>query len=67
MVNTQLLEQKIIDSGVTKAFIARKLDISPSGLWKKIHNKSSFRLPEVNTLCDILRVGNDERCSIFLP
>ena len=65
MTNTNLLEQKIKESGYRIHFIAQKLGISYQALRNKITNSSQFSVPEMLLLCDLLKISDDLRGAIF--
>ena len=66
MTNTNLLNQKIENSGLKISFIADYVGISRQLLWKKIHNKSSFNQYEIEKLCKILKITSlKEKEAIF--
>lgn len=66
MTNTQMLNDKIADSGRAKAFIARKLGITTQALYNKISNRNEFKVNEVIELCKILDIKSiAEREQIF--
>ena len=56
MVDTQLLEKLITDSGLKKSYLADKLGISIQSLRLRIQNKYDFRSNEVTTLCQELNI-----------
>lgn len=58
MTDTKLLKEVIDASGMKLNFIAEKLNISRSALWKKINNKSQFNQYEIAELCKILDINN---------
>lgn len=66
MVNTELLEKKITDSGLKKTFIADKLGITRQALFLKINNVTEFMSSEVQGLCELLGITSlKEKESIF--
>lgn len=66
MINLELLEQKIKDSGLKKEFIAKKCGLSRNGFYKKINNQSDFTVREINILCEVLSINKlTEKASIF--
>ena len=67
MINTQLLEQKIADSGLKIGYIAETLGLTRQGFDKKRKGKISFRLAEVYVLCDLLHISGEEKVKIFFP
>lgn len=56
LVNTQLLEEKIKESGKTKTYLAGKIGISIQSLRLKIKNEYEFYSSEVNCLCEELNI-----------
>ena len=65
MTNTELLREKIDQSGYKLQFIAEKIGITYQGLLNKINNRSEFRASEIQVLYDLLSLTEDERVSIF--
>ena len=66
-VNTQLLEEKIADSGIKVSHIINKLGLSPEGFYKKKRGETPFRIAEIYVLCDLLRISEKEKSQIFYP
>ena len=56
MTNTELLEQKISDSGLKKSYIAKYVGISRGLLSKKIKNESAFNQYQIEKLCRVLNI-----------
>lgn len=66
MVDTNLLNKKIEESGLKKEFIAKQLNITRAGFYKKATNGSDFTSGEIITLCKILSITKlSEKESIF--
>ena len=65
MVNTQLLDEKMRESGYKVGFIVDKLGISRQAFDKKKKNERPFRGAEVYVLCDILNLSDDVKSRIF--
>lgn len=67
MVNTKLLQDKIDKSGLKESYIAeQKLCISYQAYFNKKTNQSSFKEIEINVLCDMLGIQDEEtRKAIF--
>lgn len=65
MVNTQLLDEKIVDSGLKIGFLIEKLGLSRTGFDKKRKGINQFRVSEVYVLKDLLRLSDEEEHSIF--
>lgn len=66
-VDTQLLDEKIKNSGLKTTFIIDKLGLSHNGFYKKKSGKTPFRTAEIYVLCDLLHIPDDEKVKIFYP
>lgn len=56
MVDTQILEKVIFDSGKKKTYLADCLGITIQTLRNKILGKSDFTMREVDILCEELNI-----------
>lgn len=56
MVDTELLEQKIVESGKKIGYLADKLGISRQYFRMKCKNKADFTNRETDILCDELSI-----------
>lgn len=66
MTNTNLLKQKIAESGLKISFIAEYVGISRQLLWKKINNMTPFNQFEIEKMCRVLRIEDlAEKEAIF--
>ena len=65
MVNSQLLDARIEKSGLKYSYIYETLGISRTAFLKKRNNKYPFRGAEIYTLCDLLKIPEDEKMAIF--
>ena len=65
MTDSELLKNKIKESGVKMYHIADVLNISRYGLLKKINNESEFKVSEVLTMAKLLQLTREEREYIF--
>lgn len=65
-INTELLQEKIRDSGLKMGFIAEKLGRSRQALRDKIQGKTEFLPSEIRVLCESLQLTDEERRHIFL-
>lgn len=65
MTDTKKLREKIDESGYKMRYIANKLGITYQGFLKKVNNETEFKISEVNTLCKILSISNDDMMVIF--
>lgn len=66
MVNTNLLNQRIEDSGMKRTFIAKELNMTRQSLFSKINNHSEFMSSEVQRLCELLGIKTlTEKEAIF--
>ena len=66
MTNCQMLKRVIDESGYTKNYIAKHLNITPQGLYKKRIGETEFTVDEMKKLCVLLKISNAEREKIFL-
>lgn len=65
MIDTQLLDKKIEESGLKISFIIEKLGLSRTGFDKKRKGKTPFRVSEVYVLKDLLHLTDEEESLIF--
>lgn len=65
MTDTELLREKIENSGYKLQFIAKSLGLTYQGLLNKINNQSEFRASEIQALYDLLGLTEKERVAIF--
>lgn len=65
MVNKDLLNKAIKDSGLRKDFIASELRISKQALSNKINGKNEFRGEECTTLRNLLHLDLNNFVEIF--
>lgn len=66
MTDTLLLKEKIESSGLRIGFIANKLGINRTTLWKKVNNERSFKQNEIMQMCELLRIDSlEEKEHIF--
>lgn len=65
MVDTQLLDEKIEQSGLYLKYIIEKLGLSRNGFDKKRKGKTPFRTAEIYVLCDLLKLSEEDKSLIF--
>ena len=66
MTNSELLKQKIKESGLKLGFIVEKLNTSYAWFNKKLENEKDFNATEMQILCDILNITDlEEKDRIF--
>ena len=58
MTNTEMLKNKISESGLKMEYIAKSCDISRQSLSNKIANRSFFTAKEIEILCRMLNIGS---------
>jgi hypothetical protein len=56
LTNTELLENKIRESGLKKGYLAEKCNLSRAGLRNCITNKATFNATQIQTLCEELEI-----------
>lgn len=57
MVNTELLNSKIKESGLKKSQLCKAMGITYQTFRHKRNNASAFTSQEVNTLCELLNIS----------
>lgn len=65
MTDTIKLEMAITRASITKKKIAKYLNISEMGLYKKVNNITEFKASEIAILQRILNLTSTERDAIF--
>lgn len=65
MTNTQLLREKMEQSGYKLRFIASAAGLTYQGLLNKLNNVREFKASEIKALCDLLKLSETERTAIF--
>ena len=66
MINTELLREKIKESGLKVCFVAENSGILRETLYNKMSGKSEFTASEIVALTKTLRLSREERDNIFL-
>jgi predicted transcriptional regulator len=59
------LNNKIDEINIPITTIAEKIGISRQSLYLKLSGLRDFKVSEINSLCDILRLTNEEKSLIF--
>lgn len=67
MVNTELLNKKIDESGIKKKVVANRLGISSTTLRAKINGVYAFDSEQMTQLGEMFGMSNDEFMAIFFP
>lgn len=65
MTNSELLREKIDESGMTMVAISKKTGIKRETLYNKLSGKSEFTASEMVALSQVLRLTMEERDAIF--
>lgn len=60
MINTKLLKSYFIKNGLTQEDVAKRIGISYQSLSDKINNKVQFKVNEVSSLCELLKIKNEK-------
>ena len=63
--NTELLREKMEQSGYKLRFIAMKAGLTYQGLLNKLNNVREFKASEIKALSDLLNLTEAERTAIF--
>lgn len=65
MINSKLLESRIKDSGIKKKVLADKMGINQKTLYSKIVGATEFKVSEIEVICRLLALSNNDRDKIF--
>nr|WP_314532104.1 toxin-antitoxin system, antitoxin component, Xre family protein [uncultured Fusobacterium sp.] len=65
MIETELLKEKIKESGYRFSWIAKQLNLSSFGMRKKINGENEFKVSEVKKISKLLNLNEKEREKIF--
>ena len=65
MVDYAALNKAIDDSGMKRNAVAGKLGLTPQSFSHKVNGVTEFKLSEVQSLCEILRINQTQRQNIF--
>lgn len=65
VLNRQLLEDKLLESGYKMSFISEKLGISPQAFIKKRNGELPFKISDVETLLNLCNWDAETIYSIF--
>ena len=65
MTDTVKLLEAIQNKGLKRGYIAEKLGIDRSTLWKKVTNQSEFLASEITALSELLGLSKSDRDKIF--
>lgn len=65
MLNINLLEKRIDDSGMTMVAIAEKTGILRETLYNKLKGTSEFKASEIASISRVLGLSSHERDAIF--
>ena len=66
-VNSELLKEKVVNSGLKTGFIVEKLGLSRQGFYNKLNGYTPFTVPEVYVLCSLLSISDEDSIKIFYP
>lgn len=65
IINQELLDEKIKESGLKLTYIAEVLGITIRALKLKRQGKAPFRAAEIYVLCDLLHLNIEDKQKIF--
>lgn len=64
-MNLEYLNSRINEIKIPITTIAERIGISRQSLYLKIKGEREFKVSEVSKLCDILRLTDEEKSSVF--
>lgn len=65
MTDVELLKQKIAESGLKVAYIAKECNLSPQGFYNKRDGKTEFNQSEIMELKRLLKLTSEDVERIF--
>lgn len=65
MVDKELLDKKMLESGYKTGYIAEQLGVTRSALCYKRRGLRPFRAAEIYVLCNLLNLTQEEKKKIF--
>ena len=65
MTDSEKLQKKIKEQGITFSYLAMKIGITREALYKKIRNETEFKASEIVTITRLLDLNDYERNQIF--
>ncbi len=65
MINSELLLAYIVKSKLYIKDIARQLNLNELAFIKRVGNMADFTYDQVNTLCDVLNIPQNEAIKVF--
>ena len=66
MTDTEMLLEKIKESGMTMKAIAEKSGVNRANIYNKLKGRGEFTASEIVALSEVLRLTKTERDKIFL-
>ncbi len=66
MINENLLKARIMEKGIDRKVIAKKLGISLTSLSYKLNNKTQFKASEIQVLSEILEINYEKDKYFFV-
>lgn len=66
MTDTEMLLEKIKESGMTMKAIAEKSGVNRANIYNKLKGRGEFTASEIVALSEVLRLTKPERDKIFL-
>lgn len=65
MTNTEVLEERIQQSGKKKCYLADCCGLTAQAFWMKCQGKTSFTGPEIKVLCKELNIDSKEEMDLI--
>lgn len=65
MTDSLLLRAKVKECGFTLSGVAKRLNLTRQGFWKKVYNRSEFKQSEIETLSRLLELDPETERHIF--
>lgn len=66
MIKANILKAKMIEKGIKADDLAKKLGIKKTSFYRRLNGHTQFGLDEVQKVCDILDLTDQQVLQIFL-
>lgn len=65
MIDSNLLQKEMRKNGYTMDTLASEMNITRTGLFNKIHNKSEFKVSEIVAISALFNLSLEQKEAIF--
>lgn len=65
MINKKLLKVAMVMSGMTQSDLAKAMGMSTASMNYRINGKREFSISEIQLLCELLHLSDEQKLQIF--